>query len=281
MSLRRGDCRACRVLCRDSTNKTYTSLLNGTRNVLVSVRHCSPTVASVLTVIDRTLARIRRTKHTVGTCKTDLRTSPRHLRRIRRHVHRLGKLYHQFRHALPRLITCHSRIGRTLTRLSNRKRSVRSLRTSCRGHRRTLAGTYTGLASLHRGATRGLRTRLVTRLGPLTVRQIRFQISLRPTAPNPAKTSTVRFLFDPGPNRPLRPLTRATSKNRVDHFLLTLGTYFSRISTISALVFSRVSINMSNQITRTVTRGLLRLNRDRRILYIARRPVITTLTSSR
>lgn len=252
---------------------------------LRGIRSVGPICRTVTSSISTTCCRLRRYTNSVLSRVRRLSCSRKHLGRVRgqlRLVHRLGQ---GCKGAVDRILKRCRGVSRRLSLVRGQRDCLRGLGISCGGTGRRVLTINERLAAVQGGTTAILRRRVRLRLGRLCVSGILFGAIFRrrPKGIRVASgnLSRIRFCVTAGINRPLGTLTGITDNNRLSEVVLTVGTVFAGARNVADVVFSRISANISNEMTRTVTGGVRLITNCSRILYVARLPRITTVTSRR
>lgn len=267
-----------------SSRKKLLSCLGSDLGALGGLREiCRPTGRLTRHVRD-TCVRLGSVSRRMSSRNRSVRFGPAELSRIGSHLGVVCSL-RRGRHirALRRLVTlarrCHNGLSSVASCSRHVTRLARHGRRRCgRIGRRTriLAGTHT--TTTHR-----MRGRLTTQLMPLKVPGIHFRIRVKLGGrPKLRKRSAIDFLFSTGGGNILRGVSSITSKNRVTHIVLSVGTVVTKTIGLPAVMFSRVSAKMSNRVTSHVTSVVRRVNRrGHRIVDVARLPRVTTQKKTR
>lgn len=261
-----------------SRNNLLTTLGRDSNSLSTLRGICSPTARLTRHVCDD-FVRLGSVMSRVDTRDRGVRFGPVHLSRIGSHLGLVCSL-RRGRHirAIRRLVKLARKCGRGLSTVASFSSHVTTLATResvlCGG----IGGRTKVLAGTHITTTHRMRGRVTSELVPLNVPGMQFRMRVKMHGrPKLRKRSAIGFLFSTGGGDTLRGVSSMTSNNRVTHIVLSIGTVVTKTMGLPAVIFSRVSANISNRVTSHVTSVVRRVKRRReRIVDVARLPRVTS-----
>ena len=130
-------------------------------------------------------------------------------------------------------------------------------------------------------AAREVESQMEKRLVPLGIPNIKFKVSIRPTAdPSPTGLDTVEFLFSANKNGTLNPISQVASGGEIARVMLALKAMLSGAVSLPTIIFDEIDTGVSGHIAESMALMMREMSEGgRQIISITHLPQIAALGS--
>lgn len=251
------------------------SRLDGTSRILSACRPVTDKIAEAQVLVQEAAQEIR-------ALLDRLRVEPGELERLDERLDLLTRLKKKYGGTLEAVRAFAERASSELEALASAEGQMADLQRRKEALEAKLARLAAVLTEIRTRTGRLLSDRMARSLSGLGMKDVRFQVDVRPDGSgpsNPGRTGfdQVEFLIAPNPGEPMRPLQRIASGGEAARTMLALKTLLASADAIPLLIFDEVDSGVSGRTARAVAERLSDTSRHHQVLCVTHQAPIAAM----
>ncbi len=134
------------------------------------------------------------------------------------------------------------------------------------------------LTTLRRKSATAIEKELSTRLVPLGIPKIRFQVSITPSTLNEKGADKVQFLFSSNSSSPMQPVSEVASGGEIARVMLSLKAMISKAIGLPTIIFDEIDTGVSGHVAEKMAKIMKEMGENnRQVICITHLPQIAAL----
>ena len=134
------------------------------------------------------------------------------------------------------------------------------------------------LTTLRRKSATAIEKELSTRLVPLGIPKIRFQVSITPCTLNEKGADKVQFLFSSNSSSPMQPVSEVASGGEIARVMLSLKAMISKAIGLPTIIFDEIDTGVSGHVAEKMAKIMKEMGENnRQVICITHLPQIAAL----
>jgi len=188
----------------------------------------------------------------------------------------LEKKYHA--ETVDELIALREETGRKLSNIENSDEALHDLEQQLEAERAVCMQQADKLTTLRTRAARTVEQEMRRRLVPLNMPNVRFEVSLEPTALTANGHDKVAFRFSANSATPLQPVSQVASGGEIARVMLALKAMISRTVKLPTIIFDEIDTGVSGQTAEKMALIMREMGQaERQVLSITHLPQIAAM----
>ena len=134
------------------------------------------------------------------------------------------------------------------------------------------------LTTLRKKSAQAIEKELSTRLVPLGIPKIRFQVDIAPCALNEKGADKVQFLFSSNSSSPMQPVSEVASGGEIARVMLSLKAMISKAIGLPTIIFDEIDTGVSGHVAEKMAKIMKEMGENnRQVICITHLPQIAAL----
>jgi DNA repair protein RecN (Recombination protein N) len=258
-----------------SQQRTATGALRGIARVL-------PAAAELASRMESVHIELKDIAHEVSTLMEDVDFDPAELDAVNLRLDKLYDLQKKYQaESVETLIAKRDDLGRTLQNLENRDEAISELEDQAARQLEDCQREADKLSTVRTKAARLIEEQMRSRLIPLGMPNVRFNVSLEKGQLNRAGQDTVSFLFSANTSTPLQPVSQVASGGEIARVMLSLKAMISGVVKLPTIIFDEIDTGVSGKTAEKMADIMREMGRHgRQVISITHLPQIAALGST-
>ncbi|NEP62159.1 MAG: DNA repair protein RecN [Symploca sp. SIO2G7] len=264
----------------DGSFDSCSDLLSRVENLLSAMQRFDEQVTPMRELVSDALAQVEEAGRQINAYGENLETDPARLAEVESRMGYLKQVCRRYGRDLPELVEYYHEIQAALDTLNGDGQSIELLEEAYEQAQAHLLEECTKLTKFRKKAAKRLESQLVEELKPLAMERVKFKADFRSAPPQSHGADIVEFLFSPNPGEPLQPLTETASGGEMSRFLLAFKACFSKVDSISTLIFDEIDVGVSGRVAQTIAEKLYQLSQNRQVLCVTHQPLVAAMADA-
>lgn len=155
--------------------------------------------------------------------------------------------------------------------LAEQEERVKRLLEECNLHAATLT-------TLRKKSAQAIEKELSTRLVPLGIPKIRFQVDITPCTLNEKGADKIQFLFSSNSSSPMQPVSEVASGGEIARVMLSLKAMISNAIGLPTIIFDEIDTGVSGHVAEKMAKIMKEMGENnRQVICITHLPQIAAL----
>ena len=212
----------------------------------------------------------------VGSSLEDCDFDPAELDSINNRLDRLYDLQKKYHvETVEELISQRDTLKQTLAGIENSDEALEELRQQVAAQEKACRQLADKLTRLRQKAAKEIEQQMKQRLVPLGMPNVRFQISITPTALSKSGQDSVAFLFSANTSTPLQPVAQVASGGEIARVMLSLKAMISGAVKLPTIIFDEIDTGVSGKIAEKMAEIMQEMGAtERQVISITHLPQI-------
>ena len=212
----------------------------------------------------------------------DIDFDPSELDSVNNRLDKLYDLQKKYRaETIEELITTRDDLQQKLNNIENSDEALESLQASVAKLRADVEKKADALTKLRTKAAQKIEKDMQSRLVPLGMPNVRFNISITKEQPGTYGQDKVAFLFSANTSTPLQPVSQVASGGEIARVMLSLKAMISGAVKLPTIIFDEIDTGVSGKIAEKMAEIMQEMgNNERQVISITHLPQIAALGST-
>ena len=212
----------------------------------------------------------------------DIDFDPSELDSVNNRLDKLYDLQKKYRaETIEELITTRDDLQEKLNNIENSDEALESLQASVAKLKADIEKKADALTKLRTKAAQKIEKDMQSRLVPLGMPNVRFNISITKEQPGTYGQDKVAFLFSANTSTPLQPVSQVASGGEIARVMLSLKAMISGAVKLPTIIFDEIDTGVSGKIAEKMAEIMQEMgNNERQVISITHLPQIAALGST-
>ncbi len=206
---------------------------------------------------------------------------PNRLETINTRLDQLYTLQHKFHvESIAELIETRNKISEQLEHIDNGDEDVQALEQQLATQLAKTEKEARQLTAIRHKTAKQIEAEMKTRLIPLGIPNVRFEISFATKPLSPDGIDKVNFLFSANKSTPLQPVSQVASGGEIARVMLSLKAMISGAVKLPTIIFDEIDTGVSGKIAEKMAEIMTEMgNQERQVISITHLPQIASMGS--